>query len=220
MIAIATANTTDLHEELVAAALGRFSGLCAATAAGGGDGSDLLARALPRLALAGTTPPRRARPLDKPVARHLDDIAARPPDDPALALLISDLARLSPHSEWRQNTSYTADRIGEHFLDGYGYIELVGPLGPFVDHGLAAGILLLGPDRLYPPHAHPAEEVYIPLSGTAEWWRDGRRFRAARPGEAIHHPPNVRHATRTLAEPLLAAYVWLGDVATPARLSG
>lgn len=104
-------------------------------------------------------------------------------------------------------------------MDGYGYLELAGPIGPYVDHGLAAGVLLLGPGRLYPPHAHPAEEVYIPLAGTAEWWRDGGTFRAITPGTPIHHPPNVRHATRTLEEPLLAAYVWMGDVATPARLN-
>lgn len=218
---IATSPDTDVLDDLLAATLGRFSGLVAATAARGGDGADVLVRALPRLANAGATPPRLpARPTTKPVACWLDDIAARPPDDPALALLIGDLARLSPHAEWRQNSSYSAGRVGQHFMDGYGYVELVGPLGPYVDHGLSAGVLLLGPGRLYPPHAHPAEEVYLPLSGTAEWWRDGSTFRAVTPGTAIHHPSNVRHATRTLDEPLLAAYVWMGDVATPARLSG
>ena len=218
---IATAPAPDVLDGLMAAALGRFSGLVAATAARGGDGADVLTRALPRLALAGAAPPRRpARPVRKPVALWLDGIAARPPDDPALALLIADLARLAPHAEWRQNPSYSAERVGQHFMDGYGYLELAGPLGPYVDHGLLAGVLLLGPGRLYPPHTHPAEEVYIPLSGTAEWWREGARFCAVAPGTAIHHPSNVRHATRTLDAPLLAAYVWLGDVATPARLSG
>lgn len=218
---IATATDIDARNDLLAATLGRFSGLVAATAARSGDGAELLVHALPRLAVAGATPPRLPpRPVSKPVACWLDDIATHPPDDPALALLIGDLARLAPHAEWRQNPSYSPERVGQHFMDGYGYLELVGPLGPFVDHGLSAGVLLLGPGRLYPPHAHPAEEVYIPLSGTAEWWREGGTFRGVLPGQPIHHPANARHATRTLDEPLLAAYVWMGDVATPARLSG
>ena len=33
---------------------------------------------------------------------------------------------------------------------------------------IAAGFLLLGPHTHYPRHSHAAEELYIPLAGTAE----------------------------------------------------
>jgi quercetin dioxygenase-like cupin family protein len=79
-------------------------------------------------------------------------------------------------------------------------------------------VLLLGPDAHYPLHAHPATEVYYTLTPGGEWWRGDGPWRTERPGTLIHHAPNVRHATRAGASPLLAIYLWSGELATHARL--
>lgn len=126
---------------------------------------------------------------------------------------------LASSAHWRQNPNYTAATIGQHFMDGYGYIELLGPEGPAVDPDVRVGLLLLGPHRLYPRHHHPAEEVYHPLSGPAWWWRADGGWSAKAPGEAIHHPSMMPHATRAGDRPLLALYVWRGAVAEAARLT-
>ena len=44
-------------------------------------------------------------------------------------------------------------------------------------------------------------------------------WRREKPGRVIRHDSMVSHAMRALGEPLLAAYVWRGDLATHARLT-
>jgi hypothetical protein len=109
---------------------------------------------------------------------------------------------------WGQ--TYSAADFGPHFLDNYGWTEVFGSRGPFVNGRVAGGFLLLGPDILYPDHHHVAEEIYIPLTGGAEWRTAGAPFVKRDAGEVIHHRPNVPHAMRTGTAPLLALYLWRG----------
>ena len=133
------------------------------------------------------------------------------------------LGRLAPALSWAQNPNYRRQPPDASFLDNYGYAVLTGPAdGPpalTVDAQLALGVLLLGPRTHYPLHAHPAVEVYYTLTPGGEWWRGAGPWRTEPPGAAIHHAPNVPHATRAGAEPLLALYVWAGDLGTHARLA-
>ena len=126
------------------------------------------------------------------------------------------LARLLPGLAWRR-TYEGACGLGD-FLEGYGYAELVGPQGPVRAPGLRLGVLLLGPGVLYPLHSHPAEELYLAVSGTAAWSRGRGPFVPRPPGSLIHHRPLEPHAMRAGEEPMLAVWAWTGDIATPARL--
>ena len=133
------------------------------------------------------------------------------------------LAAVAPRLTWTQNPNYRRSPPTPAFLDNYGYAVLAGPSdGPPAlarhDH-LAFGVLLLGPRTHYPLHHHPAAEVYIPLNG-AEWWRGDGPWREEAPGAVIHHPPNIPHATRAGGAPLLALYLWRGELATHAKLTG
>jgi hypothetical protein len=79
--------------------------------------------------------------------------------------------------------------------------------------------LLLGPATHYPRHRHEAEEIYMPLAGTAAWQQGDGDWRDQLPGTVIHHQPFEPHAMRTHAEPLLALYLWRGaGLAQKARL--
>lgn len=156
------------------------------------------------------------------VCRFLDralELASRA----APPALVSALAVLAPSLSWTQNPNYRRRPPEAAFLDNYGYAVIVGPAGGphalAADPRLALGVLLLGPHTHYPLHAHPAVEVYYTLTSDGEWWRGDGPWRCEPPGSAIHHPPNVRHATRAGDTPLLALYLWRGDLATPARLS-
>jgi hypothetical protein len=71
--------------------------------------------------------------------------------------------------------------------------------------------------RRRPPDAAFLDNVTLTSAG--EWWRDDGPWRREPPGAAIHHAPNVPHATRAGATPLLALYVWRGELATNARLT-
>lgn len=78
------------------------------------------------------------------------------------------------------------------------------------------GVLLLGPGNDYPHHLHHADEVYLPLtrarcsSGLAE------PYQARATGRALHHRPGQAHGARSGSAPLLALYLWTGDIQTPA----
>ena len=121
------------------------------------------------------------------------------------------LARIlaAQRDELRWGQTYTAADIGQRFIDNYGWVELFGTRGHYVNDKVAAGFLMLGPDIEYPDHHHLAEEVYIPLTG-GEWRMGDAPFRQRRGGEVIHHASNVNHAMRTGSEPLLALYLWRG----------
>lgn len=79
-------------------------------------------------------------------------------------------------------------------LERYGWFDVASPRGLVEADALAVGLLLLGPDTLYPPHAHPAMELYHVVAGTAEWWSADGAWTAARgqlrlppaPGAALH----------------------------------
>jgi hypothetical protein len=122
--------------------------------------------------------------------------------------LIADLRRLAALLPWRR--TYADSEIDGEFLRNYGYIEVLGPQSHAATR-VASGLLLLGPQTLYPRHRHEAEEVYVPLSGAAHWQQGDGDWCLRPPGTVIHHASEEPHATRTGTTPLLALYVWRSD---------
>jgi len=122
--------------------------------------------------------------------------------DPAL---VAALCAAAPLMGWRQ--TYTREQIGADFLDNYAWSELFGPSSR-AGGRLSCGVLLLGPNTFYPRHRHEAEEIYVPLSGTANWQQGDDRWRQRSPGTLIHHLTEEPHAMQTREEPLLAIYLW------------
>jgi hypothetical protein len=92
------------------------------------------------------------------------------------------------------------------------YAELMGPSGPMISDDCRFGFYLQAPNCLYPVHCHAAEEFYYLLSGSAEWCLDGAQtFVPPVPG-LIHHRPWQLHEMRTGPSPLLAMWIWTGDI--------
>ena len=153
--------------------------------------------------------------------RHLPDAltASRAGSMQSLAVT---LARITPGLHWSQTEAYVVAPPYHGFLDHYAHATILGPatLAPLLETSTAEsrlGVLLLGPHHAYPPHAHPAEEIYLPLTA-ARWSTGARGTSRVRPaGSLIHHAPELPHAVMTDDVPLLAVYVWLGDTATPSR---
>lgn len=182
-----------------------------------GDAREMLAVAARELD--GAAPPAHCgnsfAPL--PVHAHLDAALAAGRGGP-LGDISDRFAAVARSQAWTQNSNYVAAPPRPGFLDGYGYVEWVGP-GRLIDTDLVrVGILMLGPGVLYPSHAHPADEVYHVVAGRARWQRGEGHWRAEPPGAAIHHLPHVVHATATADEPLLALYCWAGDIGPAASV--
>ena len=180
---------------LVAAARQLLAGLAAPTLA-------------PFLAAWPVTAARRdVSAASLPVLRwltHLEGAAV-----PATQALVRAVVAAAPELRWRQ--TYTRAEVGAEFLDNYGWTELAGLTGPVPSQHLACGLLLLGPGTRYPQHRHEADEIYVPLAGTAEWRQGSGDWREQEPGTVIHHARDVPHAMRTATTPLLALYLWLSD---------
>ena len=149
-----------------------------------------------------------AAPSTLPVLRWLPaigtEIEARGGIGAALA---GAVCRAGSSLAWRQ--TYRPDELDSAFLNNYGWTQMF-PTEPTAA-GVACGLLLLGPHTHYPAHAHEAEEVYVPLYGTAEWLKGDGPWRAHAPGALIHHRRDEPHAMRTADAPLLALYLWRSD---------
>lgn len=156
-------------------------------------------------------PWRAVQAVDLPVCRWLDGMRG------AGVLAAVQAARGQLH--WQQ--TYGVADFGADFLQGYGWAEFVGLRGPRPSERIACGVLLLAPGVTYPAHAHEAEEVYLPISGVAEWQQGQGDFTAVPVGQAVHHASWVPHAMRVGAEPLAALYLWRGgDLAAKSVILG
>ncbi len=142
----------------------------------------------------GFTPPYLERALEAPGA------------DPLTRLL----APLAPALPWADTSANMT--MPEGFRGRYSAAEITGPNGTIPAADFRFGTFLQYPDTWYPIHHHAAEELYFILSGTAEWTRDGVDGQPEPPGTLFRHASHERHATRTLGEPPLALWVWLGDI--------
>jgi len=164
---------------------------------------------------------RRPARATKPACALLPAALAAAERGP-LAEIARAFALVEPALAWTQNPNYSDAKMGQGYMAGYAYCDFVGPRGlmggPVEGEGVAMGVLILGPGRLYPDHNHPAAEIYHVLSGTAAWSRDGGPFLPRPPGSAIYHAPWVRHAMRIDEETLFALYGWSGAVAVAADL--
>jgi hypothetical protein len=159
--------------------------------------------------------PRAVTPSHLPVLRWLPDIGR---DPAAFGIdLVTTVCRAAPSMAWRQ--TYSTQDVDAAFLDNYGWSEILGASGPLGSERIACGFLILGPSTHYPRHRHEAEELYVPLSGTAGWQQGDAPWRERSPGTVIHHARDEPHAMRTGAKALLALYLWRSaDLEQKARL--
>jgi quercetin dioxygenase-like cupin family protein len=157
-------------------------------------------------ALDWSMPERALAPNTLACLRHLDRLGELAPTaERPLAAYLSD------HRDalcWGQ--TYTHADFDRNFIDNYGWLEVFGTRGHFSNDAVAGGLLVLGPQLVYPDHHHVAEEIYVPLTGGTQWRKGDGDFQVRQAGEVIHHPSNVNHAMKTGAEPLLALYLWRG----------
>jgi len=156
-------------------------------------------------------------PDPKPVVRHLSAIDTGSTDEHADAIVAEFLA-VADELPWSQTAGYL-DVLPQDYLDNYGYVRLVGP-DSIVEHdAVRVGIGLWGPRLDYPLHEHPAEELYHVLYGQPEFRTDATEFAVRGVGDAVHHPPWMKHAQRFGASPTLLLYAWTGEILPDARFT-
>lgn len=122
--------------------------------------------------------------------------------------LVGQLSEAADKLHWRQ--SYSEADFGPEFIRSYAYVELVGKRSALSTGKMAAGLLMFGPDVVYPEHRHAAEELYVPVAGSADFLMPDGSWRPVESGGIVHNAPWVSHGIRTDAQPVLIAWLWLG----------
>lgn len=124
------------------------------------------------------------------------------------APLVRAFQNVAPHLEWR--LTYTADEVGQHFLDNFGWFELAGPDGHFITHETRITAAYWGPGLDYPRHQHRAEELYTVVAGEALFQSDGDPDERLGPGATRFHASEQPHALFTESHPIVVLVFWRG----------
>ncbi|MCB2114715.1 MAG: hypothetical protein KDE00_00040 [Rhodobacteraceae bacterium] len=136
---------------------------------------------------------------------------------PALAAAIGAAA---PLLDWVTYDLYPPDEIGPAFAAGHAYASIVGAdraAIPARDFDL--GLFLIAPDLLYRDHAHPAPELYAPLTGPHGWrFGPGRPLIVKPAHRPVWNPSGQPHLTKVGPMPFLCFYGWTRDVDRPAHV--
>ena len=143
-----------------------------------------------------------------PQARPAQAIIARLEPPPETEALVRAIQAASDGLRW--NATYSKAEVGADFLQRYGWIDIIGPRGPFVAHGFRVMAGFWDAGLHYPVHWHEAEEVYVPIAGSARFWSERSGERHGGVGDAIFHATNEKHAATMDAEPLFALAIWRG----------
>lgn len=155
----------------------------------------------------------QATPTRLPACDYLDTALALGQTG-ATTDLVSAIAPLSAQLQWTY--SYPADgERGKDLAERIAFSQIVGRKGLVANADIHVGLTLIAPYTSYPPHAHPAVEVYLVVAGSATWQAGHAAATRQPPNAVIFHPSNVPHAMTTDAEPLLAIWTWRGDLAAP-----
>jgi hypothetical protein len=90
--------------------------------------------------------------------------------------------------------------------------ELVGPEGLVADDTCRVGLFAQGPNLAYPERTHAAEELFVMLAGSGLWSQSGGPRALRGPGSRMHHASLEPHSSTTGGEPLIAIWVWTGEL--------
>ncbi len=108
---------------------------------------------------------------------------------------------------WRQ-TYREEDGFDRDYLDSYAWCDVAGPEGPADADGIRVMVGYWGQGLVYPDHAHPPDERYLVLGGSAAFRRQSEPYQMLRPGEVFHVPSGTIHSADMRHEGLLALAVW------------
>lgn len=118
----------------------------------------------------------------------------------------------APYAKWRQ--TYADTKIGEELHHNFGCYEVIGDDTVLHTDEMRSFLVYQRPGYFYPLHHHPAEEMYVVLSGAGEFAIEGAEPRWLEPGDTAYHPSNKPHSLRTKDQPVLAYVIWRNHLTT------
>lgn len=122
------------------------------------------------------------------------------------------LNALAPHAYWRD--TYAGTNVSVDFMDKFGCFSLIGKNGFFHSDQMNAWMVYMPAGLYYPWHQHPAEEMYLCLSGEAVFKKRGCSDQILGQGETTQHATNQPHAMETHDHPVLCYVFWRNEFLT------
>ncbi len=152
-----------------------------------------------------TERPKKSR-LEHQTMRYLDRLQS--------AAFDNRFADAAEDLDWSQ--IYEGGGLDQNLAEGMLAAQCVGTYGRHPSDTVAAGLFLLAPDLHYPLHTHEASEVYLCVSGRLQLRHGmhGAPFDIQQ-GELSITPSGRVHELKTYSEPVLLAYLWIGDLTAP-----
>lgn len=126
---------------------------------------------------------------------------------PALAGVVTTLAKLVPELDWYKRPSDGSDT---GFDAGHFNAIIVGNAGLASLGPVLIGVSLMASGVSYPVHRHPPDECYVVLS-PGEWWREDAGWWTPGIGNLVHNAGNQLHAMRAGAAPHLSVWILRGE---------
>ena len=122
------------------------------------------------------------------------------------------IVKTGPVAHWRE--TYKDTDIGQDFMDRFGCYCIIGDGGPFQSSAIRLYMVYMPPHLDYPWHHHPAEEIYMVVSGSAVFRRRNCPDEVLTSGDTSFHESNQPHAMETLEKPVLCLVAWRDDFET------
>ena len=119
----------------------------------------------------------------------------------------------APFMRWR--AIYHDSKISTDFMAQLGCYAIIGNDAPFSSAKIRLFLIYMPAGLYYPWHSHPAEELYLVLSGKAQFKRDGCQDTELSEGMSLYHKTNQPHAIETTDEPMLSLVVWRNHLDIP-----
>jgi len=120
-------------------------------------------------------------------------------------------------AHWRE--TYKGTDISNDFMDRFGCYCIIGEDAPFMSEQIRLWMVYMPAQLHYPWHHHPAEEIYMVVSGNAIFRRQGCPDEVLSEGQTYFHKSNQPHAMETMDEPILCLVAWRDSFQAPPELT-
>ena len=123
----------------------------------------------------------------------------------------------SKFMHWRE--TYKGTDVGDYFMDRFGCYCIIGENAPFLSDALRLFMVYMPPRLYYPWHHHPAEEMYMIVSGSAIFKQKDSPDKVLSEGQVAFHSSDQPHAMQTEDVPVLCLVAWRDNFQTPPVLT-